>query len=281
MLDQDMIANIRDSGLVRGAYRAEKRDRRLREELGFRVSDRAEYALLASCFLPSFVPQDMRAFSNLLHHFEVDYTLLPKEYCCGNLLFRQAVEDENGEDLLQADLLSREFIENNLQQAREVGASKVVTFCGGCNEVYSRSKDTIPEEVMWYPTLLAGVFGGGMLELQADYYAGCYAFYRSLNSGLPDLESPLMILNRIEGLELNQLDSSLCCNDPEQVESLIGSIRNKTIITICGGCAMWLQQALKDRGDYRVVMLPEVAWAAIRGDRRISATFHVVWPPVP
>ena len=265
MIDQDLIANIRDSGLVRGTYRAERRDRVLREELGFRVSDRAEYALLASCFLPSFIPQSMGAFSNLLRHFEVDYTLLPKEYCCGNLLLRQAVEDENREDLLQADILSREFIENNLRQARQVGATKVVTFCGGCNEVYSRSRDTIPEEVIWYPTLLAGLFGGGKLELQADYYAGCYAFYRSLNSGLPDLESPLRILDRIEGLELNPLDNSLCCNDPLQVESLIASIINKTIITICGGCTSWLQQALKDEGDYRVVMLPEVAWAAVRG----------------
>jgi len=63
---QDLIANIRDSGLVRGTYRTERRDKVLREELGFRVSGRAEYALLASCFLPSFITRSMGAFSNLL-----------------------------------------------------------------------------------------------------------------------------------------------------------------------------------------------------------------------
>ena len=264
MLDQDMIANIRSSGLVRGSYRAEKRNDLLRQQFGFRVADRAEYVLVASCFLPNIVPDSLKALRNLLHHFEVDYTLLPKEYCCGNLLFRQAVEDDDEEEMRQADLLTREFIEANLEQAREAGASKVVTFCEGCNEVYSRHNDTISEQVMWYPTLLASLFQGGTLDLEADYYAGCYAFYQRLNDRLPDLESPDNILGRIEGLELNHLDNGLCCNDPHQVESLVASIRNTTIVTICGGCAMWLKQALRDRSDCKVVMLPEVAWAAVQ-----------------
>jgi len=263
VIDQDMVANIRDSGLIRGAYHAEKRYRLVRQELGLRASDRAEYALLTSCFLPATVPDELKAFGNLMQHFEVDYSLLQKEHCCGNLFFRQAVEDKSREDLSQADLASREFIERNLRQARDMGASKIITFCSGCDDVYSRMENTIPEEVLWYPTLLARLFRGGKLELQADYYAGCHYYYRSLNSALPDLDSPLRVLNQIEGLELNELDHSLCCTNPEQVESLAASVKNRTIITICGGCANWLNQVLRNRGDYRVVMLPQVAWAAV------------------
>lgn len=263
MLDQKTIGNIRETGHMQGADGMEERNRVLRQELGFRVADRAEYALIASCFLPTLVTQDMRAFKNLLEYLEVDYTLLPKERCCGNLLYHMAFQDKTGEDMDQADLLAREFLDDNLRQARQVGAGKVVAYCVGCDLVYDRLRGTVPEEIMWYPTLLARLFRGGKLELKADYYAGCNYFYWRTNDSLPDLDSPLTILKQIEGLELNQLDDRLCCTRPQQMESLVASIENKTIITVCTGCAMNLQVALKDRGDYRVVMLPEVAWASV------------------
>jgi len=267
MLDQKMIANIRDSGTVQGAAKVEKRARLLQQELGFRVADKAEYALMASCFLPSVVPQGMKAFANLLQHFEVDYTLLHKEYCCGELLFRQALSDKSDEELTEAHVLAREFVDNNLRQVREVGASKIITFCVGCDSVYARLKDVIPHEILWYPTLLAQLFRGGKLELQADYYAGCHYYSRRLSPTLPHLDSPLRILEQIKGLQLNHLDHELCCTRPRQAQSLAASIKNKTVITVCGGCAMSLQEALKDRGDCRVVMLSQVIWAAINGHK--------------
>ena len=262
MLDQKMIANIRDSGMVQGAAKVEKRARLLKQ-LGFRVADKAEYALIASCFLPSVVPQGMEAFAKLLQHFEVDYTLLRKEYCCGELLFRQALNDNSSDELTQANVLAREFLDNNLRQVREVGASKMVAFCVGCHSVYARLKDVIPHEILWYPTLLARLFRGGRLELQADYYAGCHYYSRRLSPTLPDLDSPLRILEQIEGLQLNHLNHKLCCTRPQQAQSLAASIQNRIVITVCGGCAMSLERTLKDRGDCRVVMLPQVVWAAV------------------
>lgn len=265
MLDQKMIANIRDSGMVQGADKVEKRAKLLQQELGFRVADKAEYALMASCFLPSVVPQGMKALGNLLQHFEVDYTLLRKEYCCGELFFRQALNDKSDEELTQAHVLAREFLDNNLRQVRELGASKIVTFCVGCDSVYARLKGVIPHEILWYPTLLAQLFRGGKLELQADYYAGCHYYSRRLSPTLPDLDSPLRILKQIEGLQLNHLNHELCCTRPRQAQSLAASVENKTVITVCGGCAMSLQETLKNRDDCRVVMLPQVVWAAVSG----------------
>jgi Fe-S oxidoreductase len=265
MLDERLIANIRESGIAQGTAGVDDRARLLKN-MGFRSADKAEYALIASCFLPSLVPESMKAFRLLLEHYQVDYTLLRKEHCCGNLLLRQAAKDETGVEFRQADMLAREFLENNLHQARQVGARKIVAFCVGCDLVYSRFRGSVPEEILWYPTLLARLFKGGKLELEADYYAGCHYYYRRLNGSLPDLDAAIEVLARVERLRLNQLDSRLCCIQPQQLDPLLGNIKSRIVITPCGGCAMGLEQALRAaKGDCRVVMLPEVVWAAISG----------------
>lgn len=264
MLDEKLIADIRESGIAQGAAAVGDRARLLKN-MGFRRADKAEYALIASCFLPSLVPESMRAFRLVLEHYQVDYTLLHKEHCCGDLLLRQAAKDKTGVEMRQADALAREFLERNLIQARQVGATKLIAFCVGCDLVYARFRDSIAEEILWYPTLLARLFKGGRLELEADYYAGCHYHYRKLNHRLPDLDAALQVMHRIEGLRLNHLDSRLCCTRPQQIESIVSSTRSKIVITPCGGCAMGLQQALTARGDCRVVMLPEVVLAAASG----------------
>jgi len=266
MLDQQLVTNIRESGHTYGAAEMAKRDGLVRREMGFRVADRAEYALISSCFLPTIVPDDMKAFRNILHYLEVDYSLLPRERCCGDLLYHQALKDKSGEELKQADKLGKEFLEDNVRQARELGASKIVTYCLGCDLAYGRTKDSVSMEVMWHPSLLAPLFRGGRLELQADYYVGCLYFYRRLNNTLPDLDSPMKILSRIEGLELDYLDNHLCCTRPQQMERLLPTIKNRTIITVCASCALYLREALKDKGDYRVVMLSQVMWAAMSSE---------------
>jgi hypothetical protein len=233
MLDEKLIANTRESGIAQGAAGVDDRAKLLKT-MGFRSTDKAEYALIASCFLPSLVPESMKAFRLLLEHYQVDYTLLPKEHCCGNLLLRQA-------------------------------AKRILAFCVGCDLVHARFRDSVPEEILWYPTLLGRLFEGGRLKLEADYYAGCHYYYQRINGSLPDLDSAMEVLNRIEGLRLNLLDSRLCCTRPQQMDSLLANIKSKIVITPCGGCAMSLEQALRTRHDCRVVMLPEVIWAAISG----------------
>jgi hypothetical protein len=79
----------------------------------------------------------------------------------------------------------------------------------------------------------------------------------------------LSILNRIKGLELNYLNQKLCCNNPKQLETLAAEVRNRTIITACTGCSLYLRQALSGRGDYRVMLLSEVMWAALHGKGNI------------
>ncbi|MDM7998976.1 MAG: (Fe-S)-binding protein [Dehalococcoidia bacterium] len=264
MLDSGLIANIRESGLAQGPSGVAERTRAL-ADMGFPTKGKAEYAVLASCFLPSLVPSSMKVFRVLLDHYGIDYSLLPNEHCCGNLVLRQAARDKTGAEMKEADALTAEFLGKNLLQARRIGATKLIAFCVGCDLVYARIRESVPEEILWYPTLLARLFKGGRLEMEMGYYAGCHYHYRTLNRSLPDLGSALEVLSRIDGLRLNHLDNRLCCTRPQQLEALLGTIKSRAVLTPCGGCAMGLQQALGDKSDCRVVMLPEVVWAAISG----------------
>ena len=265
MQNETMLTSIREGGVVQGAKQAEDRNRRLRETCGFRFADSAEYALIAGCFSPYLEPQDMTALRKLLDHFGVDYTLVPKEYCCGDLFYLHALNEKHEGDLERADDLAREFLDRNLEQAREVGASKILAYCAGCDMAFNRVDDGVAEQIIWHPTLLARLFQGGKLDLQADYYSGCHRHRRKLMGNTPDLDSVLTALGKIDGLELHHLDSQLCCMKPDQLESLASSLEHKTVIAPCSGCTLSLRKALADKGEYRVSMLSEVMWAAVEG----------------
>ena len=265
MQSELMITAIREGGVLQGAKQAPERNRMLQETCGLRFGENAEYALIAGCYSPYLEPQDMKAFGKLLDHYGIDYTLLPKEYCCGDLFHLHALAQKQEGDMEQADDLAREFLDQNLEQARELGASKILAYCAGCDMVFNRVNDAVPEPFIWHPTLLASLFQGGRLDLQAHYYAGCHGHRRALLGTTPDLDSVTTALGKIEGLELHPLDSELCCMKPDQLEVLASSVKHKTIITPCSGCTLCLRKALADKGEYRVSMLSEVLWAAVDG----------------
>ena len=264
MLNEQLISNIRESGMAQGTKQVAERDRLVREEFGFRSTDKAEYALIIGCFNPWLEPEDLKAFRKLLDHFEVDYSLLPKEYCCGSLLHHQAIDAKSDDDLRQADQLAQEFFQNNLNQAREIGASKILAYCNACEASFKRFQHNIPEEIVWYSTLLQQLFVRGRLDIHAHYYAGCHHYKHSMNS-LPDLSAALTVLDRIEGLELDHLNSELCCLDSVQLGLLADTVNHDIIITPCGGCALALRKALKDKGDYQIMAPPTAVWAAVSG----------------
>lgn len=264
MLNEKMIAHIREGGIAQGPKKREERERRLRE-FGFRTKDRAEYALIASCFNPYLEPGDMIAFRKLLDRFEVDYSLLPKEYCCGDPFFLHAINTGSEADMREARALAAEFFAENLRQVRRLGASKIILYCAGCDMVFDAFKADVPEEILWYPTLFDRIFRGGKLRLEADYYAGCHRNRRAMKATPLDLDAVTRILGRIEGLELNPVRTDLCCMKAEELPSIAATIRRRTIITPCSGCSMFLRQALKEREGTRVFLLSEVIWAAASG----------------
>lgn len=256
MVNQKLADNIRSYGTFKDS--GEKR-RQILEKIGFRIGEDAEYVIITGCFPPEGMPHVLSAFKTLLDRFEVNYTLLAKEYCCGWMPFGQpAVMAKNEEDIATSKELAKEFILQNFRQAEALGAKSIVLFCSACEPNYSNLKDETSLEVISYTELLDRYFPGGKLDLDIDYYAGCYRFRRRITDKPLDIEPAVRVLNRIEGLRVNHLDNDLCCYIPPHIEQLTQSIKNNTIVTICTGCYYNLVGKLSEKGNCQVKMLPEI-----------------------
>ena len=262
MIDQKLLDNIRAYGTYKDSGEGR---RRVLEDIGFRIGERAEYVIITGCLIPERMPNVLRALKALLDYLQIDYTLLPKEYCCGWMPFGQpAVMAKNEEDIAKTKELSREFVLENFRQAGALGAKSIVLFCAACEPTYTNYAEDIKLEVISYSELLDRYFTGGKLDLEMDYYAGCYRFRRRITSEPVDVEPAVRLLSKIDGLRVNYLDNNLCCYIPPHLEQLIGSLTTRNLITICSGCYGSLRGSLQEKGDYQVRMLPEVLLEAVR-----------------
>jgi len=263
MIGEKLVDNIRAYGTYRGS--GEEKHRILVEDIGFKIGEKAEYVITTGCLQPEGMPHVLRAFKDLLDHFQVDYTLLSKEYCCGWMpLGQPAVMAKNEEDIAKAKELSGEFILENFRQAEALGAKSIVLFCAACDPNYANYTGATNLEVISQSELLDRFFQGGRLDLELDYYPGCYRFRRRITTEPVDVEPAVRILNKIEGLRVNHLDDKLCCYIPPHMEQLTGSLTTETLVTICSGCYHNLKGKLQESGDRRVKMLPEVILEAVR-----------------
>ncbi|HEX76249.1 MAG TPA: (Fe-S)-binding protein [Dehalococcoidia bacterium] len=265
MIDDKLVDNIRAYGTYKDS--GEGRRRVLVENIGFRIGERAEHVIITGCIQPEGMPHVFRALKDLLDYFQVDYTLLSKEYCCSWVpLGQPAVMAKNEEDITKAKELSRDFILENFRQAEALGAKSIVLFCAACEPNYANYAGATNLEVISYSELLNRYFNGGKLYLEVSYYPGCYRFRRRITEKPLDTEPALRLLNKIEGLSVNHLDSKLCCYIQPHLEQLIAGLTTRTLITICTGCYYNLRSELQERGDCQVKMLPEVVLEAARSE---------------
>ena len=263
MIDQKLVENIRAYGTYKGTGEGR---RKVLEDAGFRIGEGAEYVIIMGCVQPESMPDVLVDLKALLDHLKVDYTLLAKEYCCGWIpLGQPAVMAKNEEDITVTKELSREFVLENFKQAKALGAKSIVLFCGACEPSYTNYKAETDLEIISYSELLDRYFEGGSLDQAVDYYAGCYRFRRRITTEPVDIESALRVLSKIEGLKVNHLDNNLCCYIPPHLEQLSDSLTTKNLVAICTGCYHNLRRTLREKGDYRVRMLPEVVLEAVRG----------------
>jgi len=170
---------------------------------------------------------------------------------------------KNEEDVAESKKLSVEFVQENFRQAEALGAKSIVFFCAACEPSYTNCKGLTDLEIISYSELLDRYFSGGNLSLKVDYYAGCYRFRRRVTTEPVDVEPAVRVLNKIEGLEVNHMNSNLCCYIPPHLEQLSDSLTTKNLVTICTGCYHNLKRKLQEKGDYQVKMLPEVVLEAV------------------
>jgi len=263
MVDEKLVENIRKYGTFRddGAGR-----RRVLDDAGFRTGENAEHAIIMGCVQPEAMPHVLRDLKALLDRLEIDYALLPTEYCCGWMPIGQpAVMAKNDEDIARYRELSREFVVENFRQARELGAKSVVLFCGACEPSYTNCADATDLQVISYSELLDRHWKGGKLDATIDYYAGCYRFRRRITSEPVDTGHAVRLLDKVEGLQVNHLDNTRCCYIPPHMEELAASVSNDTVVAICTGCYQNLRRNLAEKPDCRVKMLPEVLLEAVSG----------------
>jgi len=263
MIDESQVETIRQHGVFKDS--GEGRLNVLAEEIGFRMDQPAEYVLIGGCLQPEAMPHVLGALKRLLEHLNVDYTLLSREYCCGWMPIGQpAVMTKNEEDIRRFREVSRDFVLENFRQAEGLGAKSIVLFCAACEPNYSNCRDATNLDFISYPELLDRHFKGGALELEIDYYPGCYRFRRRITEAPLDVEPTTRLLKRIEGLKIKRLDEKLCCYIPPHLEQLTASLATKDLMTICTGCYQNLRGVLEGEGNCRVRMLPELVLEAVQ-----------------
>ena len=268
MKEQEKIENIKTSGVYHDD--GENRKRILFEEIGVPADQEAEYVFLSGCHQPEGMPQVFKALKDLLEHFGVKYTFLSKEFCCGWLpLLQPAVIAKDNEKLSELRGVAQEFMQNNIRQAEELKAKAIVTVCSACEPNYSELKDTTKLEILHYPEFLDRFFEGGKLDLQADYYLGCYRFRRMITKKELDVASMDALLAKVDALKLNRIDSTWCCFVPKHMEKILESINNNLIITTCSGCMANLERMTKEKENFKVKLLPEIVWEALK-DRTVQ-----------
>ena len=265
MIEEKAIENIRTYGVAMGT--GERKRQILVDEIGFPIGKKAEYAIIAGCYQPEGMPHVFRVSRQLLDRFNVSYTLLDKEYCCGWLAFGQAaVITKNEADIAKFKEVSREFILENFKQAKQLGARSIVLFCGACEPNYTNFKDLTDLEVISFSELLDRYFTGGTLHKKIDYYAGCYRFRRRITDKPVEIDAAVRVLKKIKGLEVNYIDNKLCCNIPPLMEKLEASLTSNTLVNICTGCYYATRGRLTGKEGMEVKMLPELVWESLKGD---------------
>jgi len=262
MVNEKIVENIRRYGAYKDS--GEARYKVLANDIGFNMDQKAEYVVIGGCLQPENRPHVFRALKDIFEHLKVDYTFLSKEYCCGYVPFGEPEVAKDEEEIAKFKELAGGFIMENFRQAEALGAKSIVLFCAGCEPSYSNCRDATQLEIIFYVELLDRHFQGGKLNLEVDYYPGCYHFRRRITKEPIDVSPALRVLQKIEGLKVNQLDSRLCCYIPPQLEQLVGSLKTNNLVTICTGCHFYFKQYLQERNNYRVRMLPEIVQEALQ-----------------
>ncbi|MGQ9720807.1 MAG: heterodisulfide reductase-related iron-sulfur binding cluster [Candidatus Jordarchaeum sp.] len=241
----------------------------LKYGLGLNMDKSAKYTIIAGCANPFGLFEPFKDFIELLGLFNVDYTFLKKEYCCGNLAYREIPK----EDRPKLEEYSRQFIENNLKQAKKLGSEAIVTFCCVCAYLYNRFFGDEYEgmSILFFPELLLETMKGiPKLNKSIAYYEGCYRYQRDLAPGAKiNLKSNHELLDRIEGLQISLVPSKLCCM--EDLQKIFEEINNKDVdivVTSCTGCYAVLGVTSKLMGGKpQVKFLTEILLEAYKDER--------------
>ncbi|MEW5722265.1 MAG: heterodisulfide reductase-related iron-sulfur binding cluster [Thermodesulfobacteriota bacterium] len=253
LIDREMLETIRTTGKT--SRTLPDRPEIFRKH-GLPLDERAENVIISGCQIPAALPHVLAALSRLLSRAGTAHTFLSLEYCCGNNLYRPAIKARDEAALAECRELSRRFVGLNMEQAKSLGAKRLIIFCSPCYPIY---KYAFPDEdIVFYPAALSRAMGRLRLEGEIDYYAGCYRLHRKFAPVPMDLASTDEVLAGLAGLKVNRITAPKCCYTPEGLSHMLEGIKTKHLVHICTGCYFQALLNLPPERGVNVLMLPEL-----------------------
>jgi hypothetical protein len=253
LIDPRMVESIRNTGKAV----SDLPDRKgILLDHGLPFDREAENVIISGCLVLSSLAHVIEALHKVLDGKGISHTFLSKEFCCGNLLYRPAIQARDSDAIEECRSLSREFVERNLDQTKALGAKRIVIFCSPCYPIY---KHAFPdEEIIFYPAILAEVMGTVPFHEDMDYYAGCYKLHRKFSPVPMDLQSTENVLSALEGVRINRIDAPRCCYTEDGLAHMLGNVKTGLMVHICTGCYERAKTNMPAEKQTEVLMLPEL-----------------------
>ena len=252
LIDEKMIDDIRSIGCA-NAYVPNRTE--IMESLGLPYDKPAENVVIMGCQNLKYMPEVIRKFARILKRGSLDFTFLSKEYCCGNYLYRPAIKARDEAAMAECRTYSKEFVGRNIEQAKKLGARRLILMCSPCYPIY---KFAFPEEnIIFYPQAIKEAINTLKWPKEIDYYAGCYQLHRKFAKVPMDLKSTKEVFRKIEGLSVNLISAPACCFKTEGLAHMIDHVKTDCMVHVCTGCYFQaLNNMPKDR-PVKILMLPE------------------------
>jgi Fe-S oxidoreductase len=251
LIDKEIVDTIRDTGKTS----EQLPDRtEILEENHLPYNRKAENVIISGCQIISTLPHVLSSLSRIFDSKGLSYTYLSKEYCCGNYLYRPAIKARDDQAIAECRKLSKEFVSNNIQQAKKLGAKRLVIFCSPCYPIY---KHAFPgDNIVFYPVAINEVMETVDFKGRIDYYAGCYKLHQKFSPMPMDLESTDEVFRKMKNMEVHRIGAPKCCYSPKGLAHMINSVETELMVHICTGC--YAQAVRNMKKETEIVMLPEL-----------------------
>jgi len=253
LINQKMVESIETTGCF--TKNGDTKRIELLEVHNLPVDKRADNVIITGCLNVIPLMDYIKSLANVFDHYEVSYTFLSKEYCCGNYLYRPAIQVRDQDTILKCQEISKEFVGKNIDYSKELGAKRIVLFCPPCYPIY---KYAFPEEnIVFYPEALYEVMDTINYSGKIDYYAGCYRLHKYFSPVPMDLKSTDDVFSKIKGLEINRISAPQCCFKPEGLNHMVNNVKTKQMVHICTGCYGKAKSAISEDKEVDIILLPK------------------------
>lgn len=204
--------------------------RLLKEMIGARVDQPAEYAILVGCNA-TFRFFHVKSFVDLLERLDVSYSFLSKEFCCGNSYLPKS---DQIPELATLEPYAQDYQGRNIAAAEALGAQAVVTFCANCNARYRRHLRRAGPPILYWTDLVSAKAGGLKLDKKVDFYEGCHRDQNVVLPGAIDAAVSKNLLSGIQGLSYNEVSSDLCCK--QKAADIFIAMKTDVLVTPTSCC---------------------------------------------